>query len=48
MIISLRLILMILGFLCLFLAALQIGAPRVNLQALGLSLWLLAEMLSIK
>jgi hypothetical protein len=44
MIIGLRLILMIVGFLCLFLAALQIPS-RVNLMALGLALWLLSEML---
>lgn len=48
---TLRFILMILAFVCLFIAALQIGTPmqsnlpRINLTAMGLCLWLLAEML---
>jgi len=43
--ISLRMILLVLGFLCLVLAALGVIAPRINLQATGLALWLLAEIL---
>lgn len=47
---TLRFILMILAFICFFIAALQITAPtqnvpRINLTALGLALWLLAELL---
>jgi hypothetical protein len=40
--VTLKLILMILAFLLLFLAAFNVSAPRVNLMALGLALWALA------
>lgn len=40
--INLRLVLMLLGLMCLALAAADIKAPRINLLALGLALWLLA------
>jgi hypothetical protein len=43
--VSLRLILLILGLVCLVMAGLGIIAPKVNLQAMGLALWLLAEIL---
>jgi len=41
MTISLQLILFLLAFVCFVLAALQISAPRINLIALGLALWIL-------
>lgn len=44
--ITLRLVLMILALVCLILAAIGVSAPRVNLLALGLSLWLLAVMVA--
>jgi hypothetical protein len=44
--ISLRLILMIIGLVCLLLAGLNVSAPRVNLGWLGLALWLLAVMMA--
>jgi hypothetical protein len=36
------LILLVLAFILLFLAAVNVQAPRVNLMALGLALWVLA------
>jgi hypothetical protein len=39
--ITLRVILMILGLVCLVMSALGVTTSRVNLQSLGLSLWLL-------
>jgi hypothetical protein len=43
--ISLRLILMILGFLCFVLTALNVSTSRVNLLGLGLAFWILAVMI---
>lgn len=43
--ITIRLLLLILGLLCLLMAAVGVVAPRVNLQALGLSFWLAAVIL---
>jgi hypothetical protein len=43
--ITLRLLLMVVAFVCLLLSALSVSAPRINLQSLGLALWLLAVML---
>jgi hypothetical protein len=40
--ITIRLLLMMLAFLCLFAHALGVPASRVNLQSLGLALWVLA------
>ena len=40
--INIRMILMILAFILLFLAGINVQAPRVNLMALGLALWVLA------
>ena len=40
--ISLRLVLMVLALVCLLLAAVNVPTPRINLQALGLSFWVLA------
>jgi hypothetical protein len=37
---------MIVGFVCLLLSALGVSAPRLNLQSLGLSLWILAVILA--
>lgn len=37
-----RLVTMILALVCFVLAALNVQAPRINLVALGLALWLLA------
>lgn len=39
--ITLRLVLMILAFICLFLSALNVVAPRLNLMGLGLTFWIL-------
>ena len=44
--VTLRLILLILAFLLLFLAGLNVSAPRVNLMALGLALWVLALLVT--
>lgn len=45
--IGLKLVLMILGLVCLFLAAAGVSGPRgVNLEALGLALWLLAVIVA--
>lgn len=43
--ITLRLLLMVVAFVCLLLSALGVSAPRINLQSMGLALWLLAVML---
>jgi cytochrome b subunit of formate dehydrogenase len=43
--ITLRLLLMVVAFICLLLSGLGVSAPRFNLQSLGLALWLLAVML---
>jgi cytochrome b subunit of formate dehydrogenase len=43
--ITLRLLLMIVAFIMLLLSGLGISAPRINLQGLGLALWLLAVMI---
>jgi len=45
--ISLKLILFILAFICLALAAVSIPSSRVNLLALGLALWLLAVIVTV-
>jgi hypothetical protein len=39
---SIRIVFLILGLVALLLAALEVRAPHVNLQALGLTFWLLA------
>ena len=36
-------VLLIAAFICLVLGAVEIRAPRINLVALGLALWLVAE-----
>jgi hypothetical protein len=41
-----RAILMLLGFVCLILAALDVQPQRVKLEPLGLALWLLAVLVS--
>jgi len=41
-VITIRLVLLILAFVLLFLAGVNVSAPRVNLIALGLALWVLA------
>lgn len=43
--ITLRLMLMIVGFMLLALSGLGIASPRFNLQSMGLALWLLAVIL---
>jgi len=43
--ITLRLLLMVVAFICLLLSGLGVSAPKFNLQSLGLALWLLAVML---
>lgn len=40
-----RAVLLVLGFVCLVLAALDIQPQRVKLQPLGLALWLLAVLI---
>jgi hypothetical protein len=40
--ITLRLVLLILALVCFLLAAVGVPAPRINLLALGLALWILA------
>ena len=45
--ITLKLVLMILAFVCLALAAAGVPASRVNLVALGLALWLLAIIVQV-
>lgn len=42
---TLNLVLLIMALVCLFLAALGVIAPRINLMAMGLAIWLLAELL---
>ncbi|MBB5084040.1 hypothetical protein [Nonomuraea endophytica] len=39
------LILLILALVCFVLAALNVAAPRINLLALGLALWILTEII---
>jgi hypothetical protein len=39
---TLQLLLYLLGFVCLILAAVGVGVPRVSLGWLGLALWLFA------
>jgi hypothetical protein len=43
--ITLRLVLMIVAFVCFLLTGLGVSAPRVNLLGIGLACWILAEML---
>lgn len=43
--ITLRLVFMIVAFVCFLLNALGISIPRGNLLGLGLALWILAEMI---
>lgn len=45
--ISLKLVLMILALICLGMSAASVVAPRINLMALGLFLWLLASMVTM-
>lgn len=40
--IALKLVLLILATICLFLASMNVSAPRINLLALGLTFWVLA------
>lgn len=42
--ISLRIVLLLLAFLCFVLAALEIHAPRVNLTAAGLAFWIVSVL----
>ena len=42
---ALSLVLLIAGFICLALATFGVSAPRINLLAAGLALWLLAELI---
>jgi hypothetical protein len=44
--ISVKVILMLIAFICLLLTALGVSAPRVQLGWLGLALWLLAILLT--
>ena len=43
--ITLRLLIMIVAFVCLLMSALGITSTRVNLQSTGLALWLLSIMI---
>lgn len=43
--ITARFVLLILAFVCFFMSAMQISAPRTDLKGLGLALWVLAEMI---
>jgi hypothetical protein len=43
--ITVRVVLLIAAFVCLLLSALSISAPRINLQSLGLCLWVLAVLI---
>ncbi|MFI6296837.1 hypothetical protein ACIBEJ_34970 [Nonomuraea sp. NPDC050790] len=42
---TVTLILLILALACFVLAALNVAAPRLNLLALGLALWVLTEII---
>jgi len=44
--ISLKLILLVLAFVTFVIAALNVPAPKVNLTALGLALWVLSQMIA--
>lgn len=44
---TLPLLLIILALICLFAAAFNVSAPRVNLTALGLALWCLSTVLRV-
>lgn len=44
---SLHLVLLLLAFLCVTLAAFDLRAPRVNLFALGVAFWLLDLLLAM-
>lgn len=44
--VSLKLVLLLLAFICFALAAVGVVAPRVNLTAAGLALWLLSVILA--
>jgi hypothetical protein len=44
--ITLRLILMIVAFVCFLLTGLGVSAPRINLLGMGLAFWILATMLA--
>lgn len=44
--ITLRLILYIVAFICFLLTGLGVSAPRVNLLGIGLACWVLAVMLA--
>jgi hypothetical protein len=45
MVITLNVLLMILAFVCLLLAALGLVTPKVNLGWLGLAFWALSQIL---
>jgi hypothetical protein len=42
---ALILVLLIAGFICFALATFGVSVPRINLLALGLALWVLAELI---
>lgn len=42
--VSLRLVLMLLALISFVLAAVGVSSPRINLVALGLSFWVLAQI----
>ena len=44
--ITLHLVLLLLAFVCFVLAAFDVRAPRVNLLALGLTLWILTLLVT--
>lgn len=44
--ITVRMILLILACISLFLAAINVSSPRINLIALGLALWVLAVIVT--
>lgn len=44
---SVRLVILTLAFVCFFMAAIEVRVQRLELKALGLALWVLAEMIHI-
>jgi hypothetical protein len=42
----LRLILLVFAFVCLVLAAVGVGHPRINLTAAGLACWVLSQLVT--
>lgn len=45
--VSVRGLLLVLAFLCFFLAAIGIAVPRVNLIALGLAFWVVTTFVAV-